>query len=479
MELFIPLGLARCEVTLVSALKMLAALAIVVSPASLGIAAYTGAVDLGLGTASESGFNGEIVEEFTGSFDEEVTDGTLDLRVDRGAVRVIGWDKPEYRVVVVEEPHEEADVSDHETTVEFDDRSSGSTLDLKAVADREGTYRVQQDGDGVRTGGHVDLAIIAWVPASADYTKIRACSGQDPFISGAVHTVGEVLGEVSETEQEDRRCVPAQDRPSTMGQISINHAANHTGLNVTSGVTGLDGGLLWAFTGYGDIQVEEAGFETVRLSSGYGDVALDEVSTQRLDIETGYGDIYAEALDTEDLAIDTGYGDVHLEGTVDAASLATDYGDVVLDGTFDDLELTTDYGDVTGQLDIRASGTYEIATDYGDVGLSVPARQAIGYDVQAATDHGDVEVDLADAGDQGGAEDEDDDDNEEDKHVRTQGYEDRAIQVAMDIETDYGDITVGHDTVDLEEDEEDREDSRSTEPKGPVSELHTVTSELG
>lgn len=478
MELFIPPGLVRCEVTLVSALKMLAALALVVSPASLGIAAYTGAVDLGLDTASESEFNGEIVEEFTGSFDEEVTEGTLDLRVDRGAVRVIGWDKPEYRVVVVEEPHEEAEASDHETTVEFKDSSSGSTIDLKTVADREGTYRVQQDDDGVRAGGHVDLAIIAWVPASADYTKLRACSGQDHFINGAFQTVNEVLGEVSESEEKDRGCVPAQDRPSTMGQININYDANHTGLNVTTGVSGLDGDLLWAFTGYGDIQAEETGFETVRLASGYGDITLDEVSAERVDVETDYGDISAETLETEDLAIDTGYGDVHLEGTVDAASLSTDYGDVVLDGTVDDLELTTDYGDVIGQLDIRASGAWDITTDYGDVALSVPAQQAIGYDVEAATDYGDVEIDLADADEQSSSEDENDDDDEEHEHVRTRGYEDRAIQVEMDITTDYGDVTVGHDTVDLEEDEEDQEDSRSTEPQRPVSELPTVTSKL-
>lgn len=466
-----------------SALKTLAALMLVVSPASLGIAAYTGAVDLSLQSSEEPDYNGEIIEEFTGTFDEEVTEGTLDLRVDRGAVRVIGWDKPEYRVIVIAEPHEEAELSDYETTVEFKDRSSGSTIDLKAIADREGTYRIQQDDHGVQTGEHVDLAIVAWVPASADYTKVRACSGQDHYVSGAWDTVEEVLGNVSETEREDHGCVPAEDTPSTMGHISINHESNSTGLNVTTGVVGLHGDLLWAFTDYGSIDVEQVTFETVRMASDYGGIDLVDVTADRVDAVTDYGTIDAQALDTTKLKMASDYGDLTIEGEAEEAKLATDYGDILVSGSFDSLDITTDYGDVAGDLDVRASGTYDVRTDYGDVMISVPAQDAIGYDVEAATDHGDVEIDLVDARREGQAQDEDEDehDDEEAEHVRTRGFDDRAIQVEMDITTDYGDVTVGHDLdVDTQDEDDDRdEDAGQDKEAGPAdTELAKITTEL-
>ncbi len=436
-----------------SALKLLAAIALVISPASLGIAAYTGAVDLDLTASSEPGFNGKIVHEETGSFDEPVTEGTLDLRVDRGAVRVIGWEKPEYRVIVVEEPHEDAALSDQETSVEFEDRSSGSTIDLKVVADRQGTYRVQQDGDGVRTGDHVDLAIVAWVPASAQYSTIRACSGQDSFWSGAISTADDVLGEIAEVRDGDHGCVPAQETPSTMGQISINHEGNSTGLNVTSGVVGLQGDALRALTSYGSIEVTEAGFETIDLDSAYGEVALADVTAGSVEVSTDYGAITARELEVTDLELASGYGDLTVQGTAEAAEIATEYGSILLEGTFDDLDVSTEYGDLAAELAVRASGAYDLSTEYGNVELSVPARDAIGYDVVASTEYGDVDVDLQDASRQGDAGEEDDEDRER-EHVRTDGFDERAIQVEMVIETEYGDVDVGHQALDPEEEEE-------------------------
>lgn len=460
-----------------SALKMLAALALVVSPASLGIAAYTGAVDLDLRSSSEMSFNGEVIREETGAFDEEVTDGTLDLRVDRGAVRVIGWDKPEYRVVVVEEPHEGAEASDYETIVEFEDRSSGSTLDLKVIADRQGTHRVQQDGDGVRTGEHVDLAIVAWVPASADYIKVRACSGQDSFWNGAIETVDEALGEVAEVRSSEHDCVPAEDTPSTMGQISINDDGNSTGLNVTSGVVGLHGDLLRAFTSYGTIEAEQVDFETIQLESDYGGIELVDAAAEKTEAHTEYGAITAQNLETSDLDLASDYGDVEVDGTAEDAEIHTEYGDILLTGAFDTLDVATDYGAVRGDLDIQASGAYEIATEYGDVELSVPAQDAIGYDVQASTEYGDVEVDLEDASRQGESQDDEEDDGES-AHVRTAGYDDRAIQVEMDITTDYGDVDVGHEILDLEEDDDEQDAGQDQEDHPAPTELPEVPTKL-
>ncbi|MDX1612060.1 MAG: hypothetical protein R3185_06800, partial [Candidatus Thermoplasmatota archaeon] len=100
-----------------SVLKTLIALSLLVAPATLGIATYTGTLDLTDGSPSPEDFGGQAIETFEKDLDDPAVTGWLDLRIDDGAVRVIGWDQDAYKVMVLQPPTDDGAVHDQETEV--------------------------------------------------------------------------------------------------------------------------------------------------------------------------------------------------------------------------------------------------------------------------------------------------------------------------------------------------------------------------
>jgi len=88
--------------------------------------------------------------------------GSLDLRIDEAPVRVVTWEKNTYHVRVLQTPIEDTQVAPGETEVTLEASSSGSTLDLTVVVDREGPGGPTASVEGTETGvADPDRAIVA------------------------------------------------------------------------------------------------------------------------------------------------------------------------------------------------------------------------------------------------------------------------------------------------------------------------------
>lgn len=461
-------------------LHAIVGLLLLTAPASLGVATYSDNVTVpyleGSGEANET--EGEVVESFEASFDEPIETGVLDLRIDHGQVKVVGWEKNAYKVEVIQTPTE-----DDRTTVEFTDDSEGSELNLSVIVDRQRQSGAHVDAGEQEVGeDHVDKAIVAHVPASATYESVYACEGQESMVS---ETIEDGLSRVPGIEEhDDKACVPAGDQPEMRGSIQIDADDDDQTLNITWGAIGLDGEQLTMRADYGDIQFEELDFETIEVVTDYGDLSGQTVTAEKAKLVTDYGDITIDQLDVNtfkavsdygDLQLDgtlgetditTQYGDVDLTGDVAKGTITTDHGEITVNGTFDKGSMTTDYGDVILRLTPTETGALDVTSDHGAISAFVPKGEDYGYDVTAATDHGDVVVGLEDAsteGDNASAEDEDDHDDGETVHAKTENFEERAVQLTLDLDTDYGDVWVTHpdETVEASSDDDDGEEGSS------------------
>lgn len=479
-----------------TALKAIVGFLLLASPASLGLAAQTGALDVSALSFTEDGnaFGGEIIAEEEGSFEAVPETGSLDLRIDRGMVRVIGWDKPAYHVLAIQEPSSNNGTSDYETNVEIQVDDSEDRLDITATLDREGTYSVSASAGSLQMGeSHRDTALVAYVPAGTSYEEIFACEGQAH--NSAWDDAAETLPYVE--QENETECLPAEDSPTMGGQISIN-ANQQRSLNVTTGAQALTGETFTLVVEHSDIELSELDVDELNLETDHGDVAARDITADEAQVRTDHGDLLATGWDAETLALESDHGDVALNGTVSQAEVTTDHGDLLLKGDYDKAtistdhgdvlaaatieqgSITTDHGDIALRLDPQASGELSLDTDHGDVLVQVPTGPALGYDVTAKTDHGEVAINLTDARTTSTAgEDEDDHDDGEIVHARTNGFENRPTQVTMTTTSDHGDILVtddgeqyaqAHDdgSSEEEEDEETTQD-QSTLPSTPVT----------
>lgn len=460
-------------------LHAIVGLLLLTAPAGLGVATYSDQVTVPyLESSGANETEGEVVDSFEATFDEPIETGRLDLRVDYGKVKVVAWEKNAYEVEVLQVP-----TDDDRTQVEFTDDSEGSTLDLSVVVDRQ-----QQSGAHVDAGeqeygdDHVDKAIVARVPAGATYEDVYACEGQASAVSQAIDDGFSNLPGVEESD-EDRGCVPAGDQPETRGSIQVDADDDDRHLNLTWGAIGLDGEKLEMRVDYGDIVLEQLNVETAKVVTDYGDLSGEHVTAKEAQLVTDYGDVSIADLDADhlqavsdygdldldgsvdDLDVTTSYGDVRLTGTVERGNVTTDYGKITVNGTFDAGRVTTDYGDVVMRLQPTDTGAIDVYSDNGAVSVFVPEGDAYGYDVSAATDHGDVVIGLEGASTEGGNASANDEEGGEDDgetvHAKTNDFEEREVQLTLDLDTDYGDIWVTGPDEEVQDDPDDEDDGGS------------------
>lgn len=180
---------------------------------------------------------------------------------------------------------------------------------------------------------------------------------------------------------------------------------------------------------YGNLSMERAGAERLKLESSSGNVSASDVAG-RLEIASGYGsievvraegdvkaktssgDITLEAKGAGHYALASDYGDVEARGGSGEAELSSDsgrvslsgfegrasarssYGDVSMNGVFDVLSANTSSGavKVTAFARSRVAEPWKITSAYGDVELFAPADFACLLD--AHTDYGKVRSDF-------------------------------------------------------------------------------------
>lgn len=434
--------------------KILVATALVAAPASLAIGTLAGGSIpfLSSATEEENPFGGAIIAEHHRAFEVPVTTGELDLRIDDGAVKVIGWDKDELLVRVLEVETDNETLSDAETTVTIDDRSTDEHLALSVVVDRDATYAVGLDAEEASFGTRdPDRAIVVYVPVRAHYTSVFACSGQDGALGEAFAPVEEVLDDLfgHEEDEELSSCVPADTTLGVTPVISINRGSGER-LNVTSGVEGLRGESLTLSTPYDDLLGEGLVFAKAKLVTRYGELTLDGFEAGMLSAGTDYGDVTLVGT-VQESRIATEYGDIEVEGRLTQASLVTEYGDVRVEGVLGAGLVDTEYGNIRLDILPEASGGLELTTEYGDVTVEVPSGPSYGYQVLAATDYGRIRVALEDAEVEKSRDGEDPGEPDwsgsgsgydEEVHAKTEGFETKAIQYNLGITTEYGDILV-------------------------------------
>ncbi len=436
--------------------KLLAAALLVLAPAGVGVATMNDSVSVPLIGGDEASQEAETVETFEKTFETNLTTGELDLRIDRGEVRVEAWEKNAYEVRVLQTP-----TDDDATEVTFEDASEGSHLNLSVVVDRNEQPSVH--APGVDEGAsNVERAIVAYVPAHVAYERVYTCEGEAGPASEPVHDALDQAPVVGEDIESGATCVPGDTEADAGFSVYLMDSGNASKLNVTGGVIGLHGSTLTMLFDNGDAHVDGIDFETVTAETDNGDIEGASVVAERFDAETDNGDVDLEG-DLGVVEAQTDNGDVGLAGTMDRVTADTDNGEVTVTGTVSEVQATSDNGDITLQLTPESSGQLDLTSDNGRVAVTVPETSQHGYDVTARTDNGDITIDLEEAEAAGAGEDDEEDEHGGDEvHARTSGYEDRAIKLEMSIATDNGDVWVTAADAQVDGDSDGSEDDSGT-----------------
>lgn len=424
----------------------LLAFALLAAPASLGVASQTDAVDVPLIASGDEAAEGETIETFEGDVAEEVTSGVLDLRIDRGSVKVVGWEQDRYEIQVLQESTDGR--SDGETTTEFQETVEDDKLTLELVVDRESSVGSPVGTQGQEVGSDApERAIVAHVPQSLDYESIYACEGQGYQAPNASLPVSVRSGHTE--------CVNSDQPLDFQPRIHVNHRGDD-GLNVTSGLVGIDGTQAELAFDNNPIVLAEIGFETLVAETDNGGIEGANVTTQQLAVHTDNGHV--------DLGVDAESADVHMDnghvtlvgeiGTIDARS---DNGAIdVVSSAIAEGSIVTDNGAIEVHLDPAESGDLSLETDNGAIEAFLAHSEDVGYFAEGASDNGDVDIALVD-------ERSADDDDPTEEHERygehevahTAGYEGKDIQFGITAETDNGGIQILEETASLEDDEDE------------------------
>lgn len=443
-----------------TALKMLAAALLIASPASLGLATYSDQVAVPLLEDDASAEEAEVIASYAQDYEANLTTGELDLRIDEGEVRVVGWANDSVSIEVLQTP-----TDDDRTKATIQDDTAGEHLNLSVVVDRQERTGVSAEIGPLSQGDDdPERAIVAYVPMDVAYQRVYACEGETSAVS---QTIDDALDRLPGTEEHEREaCVPADGQPETGGTIGINSGRDDPTLDVTAGVFDLHGDALELSFDDADLGVDRVDFAMARISTDNGDVTGTSVTLGDLKATTDNGDVDLSGSISKVHAT-TDNGDVDLRSDITQAALTTDNGQVTVVGSLADGTIDTDNGDVILQLEPRASGSLDVTTDNGDVAVTVPEAQRYGYDVEASTDNGDIVIGLEDvrkAGTTQGNASEDDHREDRDRvHARTHGFDSREIQLGLSLATDNGDVWVtdASDAVDDREDEDDGDDGNT------------------
>lgn len=164
-------------------------------------------------------------------------------------------------------------------------------------------------------------------------------------------------------------------------------------------------------------------------------VFLPEDVLNELDLQTSNGAIFITDVICDTAILDTSNGMIEFDGleavVIDAS---TSNGKItgLLQG--EEVDLSTSNGSVDLNLPCTISGEYKIDTSNGGISITVPDAGNIGYDIDADTSLGNINVNLDNL----------DYTRNEDKHVsaKTEGYDSRAIQIVLEVETSIGGIDI-------------------------------------
>lgn len=455
---------------------------------------------------------GVLLDTFESDVPEDLETGELNLRVDQGHVQVIGWDQPAYKVMVLQDEVPENRIHDHETNIEFDDASTSDHFDLTVLVDRESPHNLQANSDGkLMHGDDIHVQIVAYVPDTLHYETIHACSGQGTFLHDAFQELGELVDARSGYEA----CMPASGNPGGSGSIHVsgpsdereiverassleNLQGDTARLDMRYSSIGLDDLTVenvTATTRYGPMDAQAIDAENLALATRYGPIEIADSQATNTAIETRDGNITAD-LQSENAALETRYGtidavldadqaalatrdgNVHVTGTVETltaearygtieatldaeqAHLATRDGDVTLTGAAENITAETRYGDVVLTLEEARTGSIETSARDGAITVELPRGSNIGYDVKGTSDQGDVIIDLEDAQTLSSQ-----DEDEDTEHARTNGFDNKPIQVVMNSETRYGDIHIAQGPIETPDEAQDEEsDSSEDDP---------------
>lgn len=153
-------------------------------------------------------------------------------------------------------------------------------------------------------------------------------------------------------------------------------------------------------------------------SSTNGEVDVDGITADRLELGSTNGDVSAGDTQASDVVLETTNGDI------DAAIIETQ--NVVLGSTNGHVDATIRPGE---------SGTIEASSTNGDLGLAVPEDAEHGYQAEAASTNGEVDIRLED-----GSGEHQESTSSERGTFRTDGFDQRPIRTAMALSSTNGDV---------------------------------------
>ncbi len=150
---------------------------------------------------------------------------------------------------------------------------------------------------------------------------------------------------------------------------------------------------------------------------------VPEGTAWQLEADAGVGEVGLDDLRVTDLDVDLGTGELDADAVV----------------TLGDVDARVDTGEIDLELDPESSGAYRLDVGTGEIDVTAPRDPEIGYDVTGETGAGDVDLQIGPTEDrsssgEGGSGDR--------AHARSQGYDERSVQVVMQLTASLGDIDV-------------------------------------
>lgn len=415
---------------------------------------------------------GEEIDSFSGEVSEDVTKAVLDLRIDRGAIELVGWEEERYEIAVIQEETEGS--SNGETNVEFTDEVDGDTLSIELIVDREGDTGPTIHAGGQTMGEDPDRAIVAFVPQRLNYEDIYACEGEDHDTSAAGVTLFSSRG-----------CVEGSGGAFSGGSISVN-ANQSDGLDVEFALANLDGEHAELAALNNAITTSQLSFETLKATTNNGAIDSENVSAETATFKSNNGAIHGEDMSTEGLTVKTNNGAIDVDAEAEEALVETNNGAVELSGPIQILDAESNNGKIVvaspvlsegqietnnGKIDLTltpaSSGGLDLASNNGAINVHLGHEEDVGYAVHGQTDNGHVEIDLVDQEEETTESDEHDQYRSgEEASAKTENYEDHPIQLAIEAASSNGGIEVTEQMADGSDEAESSQSSTSTTSSG-------------
>jgi DUF4097 and DUF4098 domain-containing protein YvlB len=237
--------------------------------------------------------------------------------------------------------------------------------------------------------------------------------------SGSIRARGPIGSSHLESGYGDVRVAEAQgdlELESGSGSIELARLSDAARLSARSGygsvvARNVDAREIELASSSGNVRLQDARGEHVKVTSGYGNLEIARVQGE-LTAKTSSGHVRASALDGAKLALASSYGDLEISGArgaLDASSssgsLSIDglegscrarsgYGNVAVEGRVTGLHLESSSGSVRASVAEGSSleGITKLSSGYGHVELVVP--RALGFELQASTGYGTLEVQV-------------------------------------------------------------------------------------